>query len=73
VNGEMNGIMFCYNFLRTTNILGFDRMLKAIQNWQPDYSKVVGTLKTALIRSIYRQNKGSIFLSFYPVSKLKTI
>jgi transposase len=71
VNGEMNLIMFCYNFLRTTNILGFDKMLKGIQNWQPDYSKVVGALKTALIRSIYRQNEGAFFLNFYPLSKLK--
>jgi hypothetical protein len=68
----MNLIMFCYNFLRTTNILGFDKMLKAIQNWQPDYSKVVGALKTALIRSIYRQNEGTFFLNFYPLIKLKT-
>ena len=67
----MNLIMFCYNFLRTTNILGFDKMLEAIKNWQPDYSKVVSALKIALFGSIYRQNKRSIFLSFYPLSKLK--
>jgi transposase len=48
VNGEMNLIMFCYNFLRTKNILGFDKMLEAIKNWQPDYSKVVCVLKTSL-------------------------
>ena len=28
VNGEMNLIMFCYNFMRTKNILGFEKMLK---------------------------------------------
>ena len=27
VNGEMNLIMFCYNFMRTKNILGFDKMM----------------------------------------------
>jgi len=41
VNGEMNLIMFCYNFMRTKNILGFDNMKQAIQNWQPDYKKVI--------------------------------
>ena len=57
VNGEMHLIMFCYNFMRTKNILGFDKMLQTIKNWQPNYSKVVRTLKTALLRPIYRQNK----------------
>jgi len=41
VNGEMNLIMFCYNFMRTKNILGFDKMLETIKNWQPDYRKIV--------------------------------
>ena len=54
VNGEMNLIMFCYNFMRTKNILGFEKMLKAIQNWQPDYNKVVCALKMAIIKMIYR-------------------
>ena len=62
VNGEMNLIMFCYNFLRTKNILGFDKMLQAIQNWQPDYSKVVCTVKTAFLKLIYNQNvRHSVF------------
>jgi transposase len=56
VNGEMNLIMFCYNFLRTKNILGFDNMLKAIQNWQPDYTKVACALKNGFIKSIYSLN-----------------
>ena len=57
VNGEMNLIMFCYNFMRTKNILGFDKMLETIKNWQPDYTKVAGTLKKALLRPIYSLNK----------------
>jgi len=32
VNGEMNLIMFCYNFMRTKNILGFEKMLQTIKN-----------------------------------------
>ena len=62
VNGEMNLIMFCYNFLRTTNILGFEKMMEAINNWIPDYSKVVGAFKNAIIQMIYRQNTQLIFL-----------
>ena len=62
VNGEMNFIMFCYNFMRTKNILGFEKMLKAINNWQPDYNKVVCLFKTAFITIIYGQNGLLIFL-----------
>jgi transposase len=62
VNGEMNLIMFCYNFLRTKNILGFEKMLNTIKNWQPDYSKIVSALKMAFIKTFYCQNKPSLFL-----------
>jgi len=31
VNGEMNLIMFCYNFMRTKNIFGTEKMLQAIE------------------------------------------
>ncbi len=57
----MNLIMFCYNFLRTKNILGFEKMLETIQNWQPDYSKVVCAIKKGFIKMIYSQNKASFF------------
>ena len=62
VNGEMNLIMFCYNFLRTTNILGFEKMLKAIQSWTPNYNKVVCALKMAIIKTFYSPNKRLHFL-----------
>ena len=71
VNGEMNLVMFCYNFLRTKNILGFDKMLEAIQNWQPDYSKVVCALKEGFIKMIYSQNKASIFSDRHTLFFLK--
>lgn len=71
VNGEMNLIMFCYNFMRTKNILGFEKMLQHIQNWQPDYSKVVRALKTAVIKIIYRQNESSLFLKLYSLYFVK--
>jgi len=62
VNGEMNLIMFCYNFMRTKSILGFDKMLEAIKNWQPNYSKVVCVLKTVFNKMIYSQNGALLFL-----------
>lgn len=71
VNGEMNLIMLCYNFMRTKNILGFDKMLRAIQNWQPDYQKVVCPLKTATHKAIISENKPFCFLSNYSSSFLK--
>lgn len=61
VNGEMNLIMFCYNFMRTKNILGFEKMLQAIQNWQPDYSKVVCAIKKAFIKVLCGQHAASFF------------
>ena len=70
VNGEMNLIMFCYNFMRTKNILGFDKMLKAIQRWNPDYTKVICAIKKAFIKTTYSQKQATYFLkqfvrSFY--------
>jgi hypothetical protein len=38
-------------------------MFEAIQNWQPDYSKVVSVLKNGFIKMIYSQNKPSFFLT----------
>ena len=61
VNGEMSLIMFCYNFMRTKNIIGFDKMLKAIQNWQPDYNKVICALQNAFIKLIYNRNAAFCF------------
>ncbi len=71
VNGEMNLIMFSYNFMRTKNILGFDKMQKAIENWTPNYNKVVGSLKTGFIRSIFEPLRHSIFSRQTSASFLK--
>ena len=62
VNGEMNLIMFCYNFMRTKNILGFDKMLTAIQSWRPDYTKVICAIKKAFIKAMYSQKQATYFL-----------
>jgi transposase len=65
VNGEMNLIMFCYNFMRTKNILGFEKMIQAIQNWLPDYDKVIGFVKTALMRLVYMKYKQPVLERLY--------
>ena len=67
VNGEMNLIMFCYNFMRAKNIPGYEKMLQAVNNWQPDYSKIVCALKTAFIKTICSQNAASFFLQRSPL------
>lgn len=71
VNGEMNLIMFCYNFLRTKNILGFDKMLQAIQTWQPDYAKVVCAIKNGFIKHIYNPTAPLYFLKLHQFSYMK--
>ena len=73
VYDEMNLIMFCYNFLRTKNILGFDKMLEAIKNWQPDYNKIVCGLKNGFIKMVCSQNKPLLFLQTYPLYFLKAV
>lgn len=67
VNGEMNLIMFCYNFMRTKNILGFDKMMETIKKWQPDYNKIICTEKNRVIEMICSQNKPSVFLNASPL------
>lgn len=63
VNGEMNLIMLVYNMKRTLSILGFEKMLAAILNWQPDYKRITGVLKNRFMKVIYRQNERFIFLT----------
>ena len=72
VNGEMNLIMLVYNIKRTLSILGFEKMMQAIENWKPDYSKVICTFKKLFMRVIYRQNERSNFLSVNRIIFLKT-
>ena len=72
VNGEMNLIMLMYNIKRTLSILGFTKMMEAIQNWKPDYSKVICAFKKLFMKMIYLQNEPLSFLSAYQVIFLKT-
>jgi transposase len=62
VNGEMNLIMLVYNIRRTLSILGFEKMLSAINNWKPDYHKVIWALKIAFLRIICKQNTLCIYM-----------
>ena len=63
VNGEFNLIMFCYNFMRTKNILGFDGMQQALASWQPNYAAIVCAINKALLQDYYKQNKSRQFFS----------
>jgi transposase len=72
VNGEMNLIMLTYNIKRTLSIIGFTNMLEAIQNWQPDYSKIVCALKNSLIKLIFGQNAPTFFLQLPAIRILRT-
>ena len=67
----MNLIIFCYNFMRTKNIPGFEKMMETIKNWQPDYSKVICPFTNGLIKPIYRKNEPPFFLNNYYISILK--
>ena len=51
--------------MRTKNILGFDKMMETIQNWKPDYNKVVRAIKYACIKAILKQIKPPDFLKYY--------
>jgi hypothetical protein len=64
VNGEMNLIMLVYNIKRTLSIVGFTKMLQAIQNWKPDYRRAACAIKKAFASIIYSQNKACIFFEF---------
>ena len=72
VNGEMNLIMLVYNIKRTLSILGFEKMMKAIANWKPDYSRVICAFKKLIMKMIYLPNKPSDFLPAVRLIFLKT-
>jgi transposase len=61
VDGEMNLIMLVYNIKRTLTILGFEKMMKAIQDWKPSYSGIAFSYLWHQIKSIGRQIEGFIF------------
>lgn len=57
VGGEMSLIMLVYNIKRCTNILGIPNLIAQLQNWKPDYKRIVGfnftTIKPTQIKPIY--------------------
>src|SRR5438034_5706165 len=62
VNGEMNLIMLVYNIKRTLSILGFTKMLQALQNWKPAYSKVLCQFLSGQIRLHWKRIVELFFL-----------
>ncbi len=63
VNGEMNLIMLVYNIKRTLSILGFTKMLQALQNWKPDYSKMLCQLLWGQMKHYWKPLTELFFLS----------
>ncbi len=61
VNGEMNLIMLVYNIKRTLSILGFEKMMEAIQHWKPNYSQLVFSLLWYQIKTKWKRMSGIIF------------
>jgi hypothetical protein len=53
------------------SIVGFTKLLEAIQNWQPDYKRIVCALKNAFIRIIGGQNEPFNFLKQHRLIILK--
>lgn len=57
VGGEMSLIMLVYNIKRCTNILGIPNLITQLQNWKPDYKRIVGfnfkTIKPTQLKPIY--------------------
>ena len=62
VNGEMNLIMLVYNIKRTLSILGFEKMLQAIENWKPDYSKLLCSFLSDQIKHCWKRIAELFFL-----------
>ena len=63
VNGEMNLIMLVYNIKRTMSILGFEKMMQAIESWKPDYSKVLCQFLSVQIKLYWKQITELFFTS----------
>ena len=60
VNGEHSLICLVYNIKRTTNILGFEKLMGKLNNWTPNYKGIVFfILKETSLKPIYaHQNIG---------------
>jgi transposase len=63
VNGEMNLIMLVYNIKRTLSILGFEKLMQALQNWKPDYSNLLYPLLSDQMRLYWKPLKEIFFHS----------
>ena len=73
VNGEMNLIMLVYNIKRTLSILGFEKMLKAIANWKPDYSRIVFSHLWHQLKVNWKRIMELFFLNQKNLSAIKAV
>jgi transposase len=72
VNGEMNLIMLVYNIKRTLSILGFEKLMQAIENWKPDYSRFAYSYLQDQLRIICSQTATLFYSANKNISQLST-
>jgi hypothetical protein len=53
INGEHSLICLVYNIKRTTNILGFKTFMEKLNNWTPDYKRVVCLFENPLQSKLF--------------------
>lgn len=63
VDGEMNLIGLMYNIKRTLSILGFEKLMRAIANWKPDYAQIILTFLQHQNKPNWRRLVTSFFIS----------
>lgn len=63
VDGEMNLIGLVYNIKRTLSILGFEKLMKAIANWKPDYARIIFSFLQHQFNVIWRRMATSLSFS----------
>jgi len=73
VNGEMNLIMLVYNLKRTMSILGIEKMIRAIENWKPDYSNLLCHFLWVQIRSNWKRSTELFFSSRKNIFRLRMV
>jgi transposase len=73
VNGEMKLIMLVYNIKRTLSILGFTKLMEAIANWKPDYSKLLCHFLWVQIRSHWKRTTELFFSSQKNIFRIRLV
>lgn len=73
VSGEMNLIMLVYNIKRTLSILGFEKMLEALQSWKPDYSPISFSFLWHQFKTNWKRMGRIVFLNEKNLSGIRSV